>query len=63
MRAALEEVEILVPMVSSTTATTPMEVDEGWEIRSNGARELEVSMIVKKKKKRKQKKRSQFHHF
>ena len=45
MKAALEEVEIRVPMVSSTTATTPMEVDEGREvIRSNRARELEVSM-------------------
>ena len=43
MRAALEEVEILLPMVSSRTATTPMEVDEGQKVIRSNTRELKVS--------------------
>ena len=45
MRAALQEVEIIVPVQDDgrTTVSSPMEVDEGREEISSSTREFEVS--------------------
>ena len=47
MRAALQEVEILLPVPddgrTTVSSTTPMEVDEGSEEISSNTSELEVS--------------------